>query len=351
MPDLIPLPDTLPVGWIWFQILLTVTWVVHILLMNALVGGALIPLIGGRRGNGPAAVVARDAAGRVPTLVALTVNAGVAPLLFVQVLYGHLLYSSSIIMAGWWFAIIPLLILGYYAAYGVAFKFDGARRPFLAVVTLVTLLFVGFMWTSNNTLSLSPDRWTVYFDRPDGSFLNLTEATIWPRWLHMIVGGIAVGGLFLALVQDNRVRAGHADAAAARDWALRIFTHGSLASMVIGIWWLMVLPNEVMKLFMGGSMLASILLVVGIALSVYAVALAFVKKVRLAAALLVATVLVMAVLREIVRGGYLAGVFHPRDLAVNQQLSPLFFFLAMFVVGIGCIVYMLKLAARAGKEA
>ena len=351
MPDLIPTPDTLQVGWGWFQVLLTTTWVVHILLMNALVGGVVVTVIGGLRRTGPGAVAARDAAGRVPTLVALTVNVGVAPLLFMQVLYGHLFYSSSIVMAGWWFAIIPLLIIGYYAAYGVAFKYDAARRPFLSIVTLIVLLFVAFMWTSNNTLALNPARWTVWFDRPDGSFLNLTEPTVWPRWLHMIVGAVSVGGLYLALVHDNRVRGGDTDAAAVRDWALRFFTHGSLATMLVGVWWLMALPEPVMKLFMGGSIFASVVLVAGMGLGIYAVVAAFHKKVRLAVWLLVATVLVMAILREIVRGGHLADIFHPRDLASAPQVSPLIFFLAVFAVGIGCVVYMLKLAARATKEA
>jgi hypothetical protein len=351
MLELIPRPDALPVGWIWFQILLTTTWVIHILLMNALVGGAVVTLVGGLRKDGPGAVAARDAAGRVPTLVALTVNAGVAPLLFVQVLFGHLLYTSSIIMAGWWFAVIPLLIGGYYAVYAVALKYDGAARPLLSLLALLVLLFVAFMWTSNNTLAIAPERWPVYFDRPDGSFLNLAEPTVWPRWLHMIVGAVAVGGLFLALIQDRRVRAGDAAAAEARDWALRFFTHGSLAAMVVGLWWLLALPDPVMKLFMGGSIPASILLIVGIGVAVYAVVAGFLKKVRLAAALLVATVVVMAVLREIVRGGYLAGVFHPRDLAVDPQLSPLVLFLAVFVLGIGCVAYMLRLAARPAEEA
>ena len=110
--DLIPRPDALPVGWLWFQILLTLTFVLHLLMMNALVGGSLLALLGGVRRSGPAAMAARDIAHRIPTLVALTVNLGVAPLLFLQVLYGHLFYTSSIVMAAWWFAIIPLLLVG-----------------------------------------------------------------------------------------------------------------------------------------------------------------------------------------------------------------------------------------------
>ena len=351
MPNLVPTPDALPVPWIWFQVLLTVTWVIHILLMNMLLGGAMLSVIGGARRGGPGAVVARDAAGKVPTLVALTVNAGVAPLLFVQVLFGHFFYTSSIVMANWWFAVIPLLIVGYYAAYGVAMKYDSGLRPLWAGVTVLVLLFVGLMWTTNNLLALTPDRWSVWFARPGGSVLGLDEATVWPRWLHMILGGVAVGGLFFALLQDNRLRRGEPDAEAARDWALRFYTHGTIAAMLVGLWWLMALPEPVMKLFMGGSVPASIVLVAGIGLGVYALVMGFLKKVRLAAGLTVATVLAMAVLREIVRGGYLAGVFKPADLAVTPQVSPMILFLVVFVVGIGCVTYMLKLAARAGKEA
>jgi hypothetical protein len=39
----------------------------------------------------------KKASGSIPTLIALAVNLGVPPLLFVQVLYGHLFYSSSVV--------------------------------------------------------------------------------------------------------------------------------------------------------------------------------------------------------------------------------------------------------------
>ena len=58
-----------------------------------------------------------ESIGSIPTLIALTVNFGVPPLLFVQVLYGHLFYSSSVMLAVPWILVIPILILAYYAAY------------------------------------------------------------------------------------------------------------------------------------------------------------------------------------------------------------------------------------------
>ncbi len=351
MPEvLIPQPDTLQVSWGWFQVLLTLTFVIHVLMMNAMFGGGVVALIGGLRKQGPGALAAREAATKVPTLIALAVNAGVAPLLFLQVLYGHLFYTSSIVMASWWLLMIPILILGYYAAYLVVFRYDRGYRPVLAALVVVLLAVIAFFWTNNNTLALAPARWAAWFDDPRGTFLNWSEPTLWPRWLHMIIGAVAVGGLFVALLHDGKVRRGDRDALAARDWALRFFTHGSLAAMAAGLWWLIALPRDVMLLFMGGSPLASALLILGIGAGVYAVVAAFQKKVRAATILLVVTVVLMASIREVVRFGYLDGVFHPRELVVVPQLSPLVLFLIVFVAGLACVGYMLKLAARAGRE-
>jgi hypothetical protein len=346
----IPRPDTLQVGWGWFQVLLTVTFIAHLLLMNAMFGGAVVTLLGANRSRMDGEPAARDMAGRVPTLVALAVNAGVAPLLFLQVLYGHLFYTSSILMARWWLAIIPVLIVGYYAAYAVYYRYNTPLRPLWSLLAVGLLLYVSFMFANNNTLALTPGRWTAGFENPSGAWLNLGEPTLWPRWLHMMVGAIAVGGLFAALIQDTRARRGIAGAAAARDWALRFFTHGSLIQMAVGLWWLMALRDDVMRRFMGGSPLTSALLVAGIAAGVWAVILGFRKKIRPAAAWLVVTVAIMAVMREIVRFGYLDGVFHPGALTVVPQVSPLILFLAVLAVGIGSVVYMLKLAFRPVKE-
>ncbi len=347
---LVPQPDTLQVSWGWFQVLLTVTFVIHVLMMNALFGGGVVVLLGSLRRHGAPAFAAGHTATKVPTLIALTVNAGVAPLLFLQVLYGHLFYTSSIVMATWWLAIIPLLIIGYYAAYLVVFRYDHAVRTLLALVVVLALLVVSFLFTNNNTLALTPERWTAWFARPEGTFLNLGEPTLWPRWLHMMIGAVAVGGLFVALLHDGKARRGDMAALAARDWALRFFTHGSLASMAAGLWWLMALPRDVMLRFMGGSPLASALLIAGIGAAVYAVVLGFQKKLRAATVLLVVTVLLMALIREVVRFGYLDGVFHPGELAVVPQLSPLVLFLIVFAVGLACVGYMLKLAAHSRKE-
>ena len=77
--SLIPLAEPVPIHWAWFDVLLIVTFTVHILFMNALIGSAAIGLWRALRGDG---TVARDVGQKLPPLLALTINMGVAPLLF-----------------------------------------------------------------------------------------------------------------------------------------------------------------------------------------------------------------------------------------------------------------------------
>lgn len=350
--DLIPAPDPIPVPWGWFQILLTATFVLHLLFMNAMLGGALIAFWSGlRRGAGEAA--ARDAAGKLPFAVAFAVNAGVAPLLFLQVLFGHFVYTSSILMATWWLAIIGLLIVAYYAVYLYRDRFDawaGARQALIGLAALL-LLVIGFLFTANWTLAVTPERWPAWFAAPGGTFLNLGEPTLWPRYLHMVAGSLAVAGLLLAVFARRRVRRGDAAAGPRVALGLAWFNWATAAQLLLGTWWLMALREDVMKQFMGGSPLASALLLVGIGGAALALVFGFRGRVWPAAWTTLAVLLVMVVMRELVRAAYLAPHFRPADLPVVPQASPLVLFLAVLVVGLAAVAVMLVLGARAGKEA
>ena len=60
----------------------------------------------------------------MPVAVAAAITLGVAPLLFVQVVYQQFFYSGTILVGWAWLLFLVMLMLGYYAAY--AYKFRGA---------------------------------------------------------------------------------------------------------------------------------------------------------------------------------------------------------------------------------
>lgn len=344
---LIPTPDSIPVQWGWFKFLLILTFVLHLLLMNLMLGGGLLAL--GRRVRGQTPT---EEARSLPVLIALTINLGVPPLLFVQVLFGQFLYSSSVLMAVGWILVIPVLIAAYYAAYGFIHGEKGggtAGTVWLAISTLL-MLFVGFMLSNNMTLMLRPERWDAYFAHPGGTYLNLSEPTLIPRYLHFVMASVAVAGLGRAIYY--RVRGprhgGDREGGASHEKeirsGLRIFGWSTLVQMAIGLVFWMLLPERINRLFMGTSLAHTFHLWIGVLLAALAVHFAFRGRVWLTTILTLLTIILMVLVRDMVRTAYLEPVFHPGDLTVLPQAGPMVFFLISLVVVAGVLYWMLRQA-------
>ncbi len=349
--DLIPTPDAIPVGWGWFQALLSTTFLLHVVLMNLMLGGTVIALVNSLRGSVNNLDTARYASKKLPFAVALAVNAGVAPLLFLQVLYGQFVYTSSILMAASWLTVFVLAIFAYYGMYLFHYKFEswGSGRNFLAGGAALIMLFIGFLFTNNWTLALSPEKWSAYFSSPGGTLWNLSEPTLWPRYLHMVLGALAVGGLGLATFAQVRQKSG-TDSAVMVSEGMTWFKIATLIQVGIGTWWLMALPKETMKLFMGGNIIATAAFGVGFLLAIVALVLSFKKLVWPTVWTTLGTMIAMVIMREYVRYGTVREYFTPDQLQVNTQYSSLILFLVSAVIGVAAVWYMLKLAANAGKE-
>jgi hypothetical protein len=206
------------------------------------------------------------------------------------------------------------------------------------------LLFVGFLFSSNWTLSTTPERWGAYFSHAGGTFWNLGEPTLWPRYLHMVLGALAVTGMAWAVWAWYRQKRGGPDAAPRIKEGLKLFWVFTAVQAVLGLVWLITLPKEVMMLFMGGSMYASALLVLGLALAIGLIIMAIKGRLWATFWALVITLLVMILMRDVVRGGYLASVFTVDDLPLKLTISPLILFLVTFVVGLGVLAWMIKVA-------
>jgi len=349
---LIPTPDAIPVPWGWFYILLMVTFLLHILVMNAMLGGGIIALISSLRNDQQSTLLTKELSYKWPYTIAFAVNMGVAPLLFMQVLYGQFIYTSSLLMAVWWFSIFGLLILAYYAAYIYDFKFEamGNLRIFVLEFSLAILLFIGFMFSNNMTLMLHPEKWHTYFTNGHGTFLNLSDVTLYPRYLHFVVGSVAIAGLFFALIGRFHFTKSQVQKETLINRGMEYFTYATAVQMFIGVWFFLALPGHIAREFMGGNSYATLLIAIGVALALAALYSGYKKRVMMTSWLALATLVVMIFMRDLVRRFYLAPYFKLSDLTVEPQYSPLIFFLVTFVVGIIMIGYLLKLAFGCRKE-
>ena len=356
-PNLIPVLDPIPLPapyWV-FKLLLIVTFFLHILAMNFMLGGAVLALVSKWRSrkqeNGNR--VFFDIAKKLPVLLPATITLGIAPLLFVQVLYGRFFYTSSIIMAWPWFLVLVLLTIAYYGFYYVSF--DGRKHPGRAgrvmLFSVIIVFLIGFVYSNNITLSLVPSRWEAkYFANPSGWHLNLSEPTLIPRFLHFFTAAVAVGGLLLVFVSLANWKRDHEYARQVLQFGGRAFMYATMAQFLVGVWFLVSLPREMLMLFTGQNPVATLLLLLGVfgaSAAIFMMSHALRKEnIRVAAyyvpGLMAVVILIMCVMRDILRDAYLKPYYHPERFVVQTQWSVFPLFLALFLGGVVLWFVMLK---------
>lgn len=353
-PDALPIPAPAPL----FLGLLHLTFVVHLIAMNCLLGGGVLMVL---------ALLRRRAAGDLhdrtlarlskllPTLFSATITTGVAPLLFMQVLYGNFFYTSSIVMAWPWFSLVLALIAAYYLMYLNAFRGAalGAGRGLVVVLAVLLTAFVGFLFSNNTSLMLTPERWgPLYFAAPGGTSLNLGEPMLWPRYAHMVLGAVAVAGLAAALL-GRREKGDPELGAHLVEHGLTVFGVTTALNVLGGFGYLMGLRRDVMLLFMGESPHATGMLGLGVLLTIVLILLAFRARSRGGrglgplAWLTVLTLAVMVLMRHEVRDAYLGALYRPEAFAVQTQTLNIAIFAVLLVGGLATVAWMVRKLLRA----
>ncbi len=290
-PDPLPLPAP---GWLLWALLM-LTFFLHMLAMNWVLGGSIISAVTriSRNACAESDWLIRLITRSMPAAVAATITLGVAPLLFAQVLYGRVLFTSSILMGWFWLSVIPLLIVAYYAVYALSFRADrlGGLEVPLSWLSALCFLVIGFLYSNNMTLMLRPDTFVArYLADGGGVHLNLDDPTLAPRYLHMLLGALATSGLAIALVGTTRRMLDEKVACYLMRCGSLWFVIPTAINMLFGVWWLMALPRETMLRFMGRSGVASAALGIGMLAG-------------LGALVMVAMALVRSDPRGLIRGG------------------------------------------------
>lgn len=200
-----PLPNAEPIGlpapaWL-LQFLLVLTFVLHLIPMSITLGGTLAGLVMEMRArlqpDRPFTELARRIWGALPSITAFTITLGVAPLLFVQLIYGKFFYPASVLTGWTWFAVIPILIVAYYLLYLQAMGPQEARwRPWAGLLSAVLFMGIAGVYVSTMSLTVEPALWqSMYAESQRGLHFLLKL----PRWLHVLLGATAMAGGLMQL--------------------------------------------------------------------------------------------------------------------------------------------------------
>ncbi|MFC1513490.1 hypothetical protein ACFL5P_00600 [candidate division KSB1 bacterium] len=361
MDQVIPTPDVLPIpapDWL-FLFLLIFTFLIHLVFMNCLFGGTIYAAISYIKGKKDpnSAYLSQKMFNFMPVVIAFAVNFGVAPLLFAQTLYGHLLYSSSILMANYWFAIVPMIITGYYGAYLLKFKWDKLKKSHIYVTSGVALIFsaVAFMFVNNMTLMLTPQEWFEhYFKNPATGSLNWGDMQIYPRYIHMLLGAVSVSGVWIMIIGARR-KTGDAEWS---DWAVKkgykVFLWATMINILIGVWFLLAIPGNIAMSFLGRDAAATITFVFSLVL--LAAAIIYLRKASKSpenirstfygAGFLLGVLTLMIIMRHQLRAFYLEPVFTLDQLHSEPQWMAFSIFAVFLVIGFAAAGYMIRVVLK-----
>jgi hypothetical protein len=352
-PDALPLPA--PVGLL--HALLIGLFVLHVIPMSVTLGGGFWALAAVRASRRKPAFVgpARTLGRSLPLWTAATVTTGVAALLFLQVLYGHLFYAAAIAMAWPQMSIVLLVIAGYYAYYFVSLRAPSSAWP--GMIAWACFVLIGFVFTHQMTLMLSPERiHAIHVADPSGANLHWVEPTLWPRYLHMLVGALALAALWPAALGARLVARGDESGRQVVAWAARRFVLVTTIEMLLGVWWILALPDAGWRLFVGQDAAATAYF--GISLIATVGGLVIVARAARAArpgralvvgaAHMAVVVIFMVLMRDVVRRQALATVVDLSRLEVEAQWGAMTLFGVLLVAGLSVVGWMVRAVARGG---
>lgn len=185
------------------------TLALHAIFVSYLVGGTIYVIAGSlaarRRGHERSPLVAHIASW-LPLTMGAAITAGVAPLLFLQILHQRAFYTANLLLLPFWFAMIPSLIAGFYLLY--LHKSRPAFHPAAVLgVALACFFVVACLWSWNHRVMTSPEGWTAAY----GTSVPATYGASWllrfPLWLGGMLAQFAVIALWQAARLEGPRRA------------------------------------------------------------------------------------------------------------------------------------------------
>ncbi len=141
------------------------TLALHAGLVGYVLAGTAYALVQAvRRADDP---LAEQVRGRLPFMLGCGITAGVAPLLFLQLLYQRRFYTANLLMGPRWIAIVPALIAGFYGLYLAKSTSRARWRTAALAVGVACFAFVAYAWSEQHALMMDDAAWQAMYAAGD----------------------------------------------------------------------------------------------------------------------------------------------------------------------------------------
>ena len=365
-------PAGAPAHPLIFLVLGVVTFALHMTAVNVMLGTLGLSAWGSFSQNPYWQRLAGALGTTAKVAVSIAIVLGVAPLLFVQVIYDPFWYTSNVISAWWLLGFLAILTVAYLALYrfyglnhqyaedGSALPIQGAPQGGLWLVgSFILMVTCGVIMHAVVNQSLQPGEWMNWY-APEGVVdphgRELHSITI-ARVAFFLLLSIPVTAGWLFGMRRYLLSAGEEDYGYIdfiENLAHNMARIGSLLVLLAGAAWMMTLP-ESMVWFR-----SSIWMLLGLIPLVYFGAMSFIQKKRvlcifcnyMAFGMTLIMAIVLAALREVLRFVTLLEAAGWDALAYKVNMdwsSTVIFFVTFLVVGGLNLTYLLTLAWKSGQ--
>lgn len=365
-------PAGAPAHPLIFLVLGVVTFALHMTAVNVMLGTLGLSAWGSFSQNPYWQRLAGALGTTAKVAVSVAIVLGVAPLLFVQVIYDPFWYTSNVISAWWLLGFLAILTVAYLALYrfyglnhqyaedGSALPIQGAPQGGLWLVgSFILMVTCGVIMHAVVNQSLQPGEWMNWYAPkgvvdPHGRELHsITVARV--AFFLLLSIPVTAGWLFgmrRYLLSAGEEDYGYIDFI--ENLAHNMARIGSLLVLLAGAAWMMTLP-ESMVWFR-----SSIWMLLGLIPLAYFGAMSFIQKKRvlcifcnyMAFGMTLIMAIVLAALREVLRFVTLLEAAGWDALAYKVNMdwsSTVIFFVTFLVVGGLNLTYLLTLAWKSGQ--
>ncbi|MGB9736384.1 MAG: hypothetical protein ACP5QW_08870 [bacterium] len=340
-----------------FQILLVLTFAMHIIFVNLVIGGSFVAIYSYFRSTEYYRTLSKAFAKATTINLSLAIVLGVAPLLFIQVIYDPFWYTANVLSASWMIGILFVLMSAFSFAYVFYLKSNKGRQHIAiwGIFSFLLIILAAIIMHAVSYQALLPEKWLAWYI--NNNDVNLYGAQLHafqlPRFLHFIVASFALTGVFMMLYSWYFQKREDMN----KDYVTWVGKKGAkialtftILQMIIGVWWLLSLPANfhfyVNYMLLSGALIAIILLIVLIKAQADPE-----KYALLVASMTVITVLAMSSLREVLRMLYVSKYdYSIYSYKLNMSYGSTVLFLVSFVMGIIIVGYMLIIVFKMGRS-
>ncbi len=227
-------PFDLPAASAVYATLMIVTFAIHLLAAQFLLGGSAYLAWRGLVAPAGDSVLRKLFVDWLPFAMGVTITLGVAPLLFVQILDQQGFYTANLLLFHRWMAVLPVLIVAFYLLYvqkgSTRIREHALFGRALPAVVFSCVAFVGFSWSENHLLSLDRGVWSSFYASARWFY---PAPELLPRALMMLAAslpGLAIVATLLLRGRPQEER--HAAATTLRG----LLILGAVVAIGCGLW-------------------------------------------------------------------------------------------------------------------